>query len=91
MIELLLIVIPRSRSISIESSNWLRNSRCETPPQAWINRSARVDFPWSIWAMMQKLRIWFMKRVETIADALHAAMGGRDLNRSRTARPLGRL
>ena len=54
---LLLIVIPRSRSISIESSIWSWNSRCVTPPQAWINRSANVDFPWSMWAMMQKFRI----------------------------------
>ena len=28
------------------------------PPQAWISRSARVDFPWSICAMIAKLRIW---------------------------------
>ena len=27
------------------------------PPQSWISRSARVDLPWSIWAMMEKLRM----------------------------------
>jgi len=29
-----------------------------TVPVAWISRSARVDLPWSIWATMEKLRIW---------------------------------
>jgi hypothetical protein len=27
------------------------------PPVYWIRRSASVDLPWSIWAMMEKLRI----------------------------------
>src|SRR6185295_7043163 len=54
---LLLMVMPRSRSISIESRIWSRKSRASTPPVRWIRRSARVDFPWSIWAMMQKLRM----------------------------------
>jgi hypothetical protein len=26
------------------------------PPQRWISRSASVDLPWSIWAMIEKLR-----------------------------------
>src|SRR5262245_53396449 len=54
---LLLMVMPRSRSMSIESRIWSRNSRSSTPPVRWIRRSASVDFPWSIWAMMQKLRM----------------------------------
>src|SRR6185295_15226224 len=54
---LLLMVMPRSRSMSIESRIWSRKSRSSTPPVRWINRSARVDFPWSMWAMMQKLRM----------------------------------
>ena len=32
-------------------------SRAVSPPVVWISRSARVDLPWSIWAMMEKLRI----------------------------------
>src|SRR5436305_5984453 len=54
---LLLMVMPRSRSMSIESRIWSRKSRSSTPPQRWISRSARVDLPWSMWAMMQKLRM----------------------------------
>src|SRR3954464_4011529 len=54
---LLLMVMPRSRSMSIESRIWSRKSRASTPPQRWMRRSARVDFPWSMCAMMQKLRM----------------------------------
>src|SRR5580700_7635214 len=50
--------MPRSRSISIVSSTCSRISRASSPPQTWISRSARVDLPWSIWAMIAKLRIW---------------------------------
>src|SRR5216110_2076370 len=50
--------MPRSRSISIVSSTCSRISRASSPPQAWMSRSARVDLPWSIWAMIAKLRIW---------------------------------
>src|SRR5262249_50762217 len=50
--------MPRSRSISIVSSTCSRISRASSPPQAWISRSASVDLPWSIWAMIAKLRIW---------------------------------
>jgi hypothetical protein len=42
------------------SSTWDVISRAERPPVTWINRSASVDFPWSIWAMMLKLRILVM-------------------------------
>ena len=52
-----LIVIPRSRSSSIESSSWSRISRSETVSVSWRTRSARVDFPWSMWAMIEKLRM----------------------------------
>src|SRR6266478_3975193 len=50
--------MPRSRSISIVSSTCSRISRASSPPQVWISRSASVDLPWSIWAMIAKLRIW---------------------------------
>src|SRR5947199_6760317 len=53
------MVIPRSRSMSILSSTWALPliSRSVSPPVAWISRSASVDLPWSICAMMLKLRI----------------------------------
>src|SRR5436190_18279601 len=53
------MVIPRSRSMSILSSTWALPviSRSVRPPVAWISRSASVDLPWSICAMMEKLRI----------------------------------
>jgi small subunit ribosomal protein S20 len=31
--------------------------RASTTPVCWSIRSARVDFPWSMWAMMQKFRM----------------------------------
>src|SRR5687768_9931727 len=49
--------MPRSRSISMLSSTCSFISRVSSPPQVWISRSARVDLPWSIWAMIAKLRI----------------------------------
>ena len=52
------MVIPRSRSISIESSTCSFISRAVRPPHSCISRSAKVDLPWSIWAMIEKLRIW---------------------------------
>src|SRR4051794_40769870 len=53
----LLIVMPRSRSMSIRSRYCARMSRSETTPVICSIRSASVDLPWSMWAMMQKLRI----------------------------------
>src|SRR5216684_9003864 len=61
------IVMPRSRSISIVSSTCSRISRASSPPQAWISRSASVDLPWSICAMIAKLRIW----LSGVMDAEH--------------------
>src|SRR4249920_1160158 len=54
-----LMVMPRSRSRSMESSTWSPISRSERPPQSWIKRSASVDLPWSMCAMMEKLRMRF--------------------------------
>src|SRR5262245_50367790 len=51
------MVMPRSRSMSIESSIWSWNSRSLTAPQRSSRRSASVLLPWSIWAMIEKLRI----------------------------------
>src|SRR6476661_3997768 len=59
------MVMPRSRSISIESSTCSLPaiSRSVRPPVIWIRRSASVDFPWSIWATMEKLRMLGMGTV----------------------------
>ncbi len=51
-----LMVMPRSRSRSIESRYCARMSRGSTAPVSSRMRSARVDFPWSTWATMLKLR-----------------------------------
>jgi hypothetical protein len=53
----LLIVMPRSRSMSIRSRYCARICRPSTIPVSCSIRSARVDLPWSMCAMMQKLRI----------------------------------
>ena len=53
----LLIVMPRSRSMSIRSRYCARIARASTTPVSCSIRSASVDLPWSMWAMMQKLRI----------------------------------
>ncbi len=51
------MVMPRSRSMSMRSRYWAFMSRSLTMPVMPSIRSARVDLPWSMWAMMQKLRI----------------------------------
>ena len=53
-----LMVTPFSRSKSIESRICSVVSRSGTVPVRCRKRSARVDLPWSIWAIMQKLRMW---------------------------------
>ena len=53
----LLMVMPRSRSMSIRSRYCARIVRSSTTPVSCSIRSASVDLPWSMWAMMQKLRI----------------------------------
>ena len=53
----LLIVMPRSRSMSMRSRYCARMARASTTPVSWSMRSASVDLPWSMCAMMQKLRI----------------------------------
>src|SRR4051794_943741 len=54
------MVIPRSRSRSMLSMNCALRSRSVSASVASSNRSASVDLPWSMWAMMEKLR---MRRV----------------------------
>ncbi|COW75084.1 Uncharacterised protein [Mycobacterium tuberculosis] len=52
-----LMVMPRSRSMSIRSKYWARIERSSTTPVSCSIRSANVDLPWSMWAMMQKFLI----------------------------------
>src|ERR1041385_9082331 len=52
------MVMPRSRSSSIESSTCSDISRSARPPHIWMKRSASVDLPWSMWAMIEKFRMW---------------------------------
>ena len=63
---LALIVMPRSRSMSIASSICSFMSRVSTVPVSWMRRSASVDFPWSIWATMEKLRMREMSVIGAI-------------------------
>src|SRR4051794_38546189 len=51
------MVMPRSRSSSIESSSCGRCLRGSTAPVTSRMRSASVDFPWSMWAMIEKFRM----------------------------------
>src|SRR6478735_9117266 len=59
------MVMPRSRSMSMESSTCSLPaiSRSERPPVIWIRRSASVDLPWSIWATIERLRMFEMGAV----------------------------
>src|SRR4051794_38862841 len=52
-----LMVMPRSRSMSILSRYCARMCRESTSPVRSSIRSANVDLPWSMWAMMQKFRM----------------------------------
>src|ERR1700677_1338733 len=56
---LALMVMPRSRSRSMESSTCDCISRWLSAPVSSSKRSASVDLPWSICAMMQKLRMYW--------------------------------
>src|SRR5205823_10130484 len=52
-----LMVMPRSRSMSIESRYCSRISRASTALVSSRMRSLRVDLPWSMWAMTEMFRI----------------------------------
>ena len=52
-----LMVIPRSRSMSMESRYCSRMRRGSTAPVISRMRSERVDLPWSTWLMIEKLRM----------------------------------
>src|SRR4051812_43299143 len=51
-----LIVIPFSRSRSIESRTWLVIWRASIVCVSSSRRAGSVELPWSMWAMIEKLR-----------------------------------
>ncbi len=51
------MVMPRSRSMSMESRYCARMRRGSTAPVISKMRSESVDLPWSMCAMMERLRI----------------------------------
>src|SRR5688572_12422936 len=71
--------MPRSRSRSIESSTCSAISRSASPPHIWMKRSASVDLPWSMCAMMEKLRMrcWGVKAEPCKRSAILAQLGDR--------------
>src|SRR5262245_43796314 len=61
--------MPRSRSRSMESRSCARISRLSTAPVISSIRSASVDLPWSMCAMIEKLRMWpVSKGAEMLPD-----------------------
>src|SRR5579862_2263030 len=70
------MVMPRSRSMSMESRIWSLASRAETALVAWRRRSARVDLPWSTWATMEKLRM--LERSKGMGRDGRGGVGGRE-------------
>ena len=51
--------------MSIESRVWARKSRSEIAPVLRRNWSARVLFPWSMWATIEKLRMYLGSVIST--------------------------
>src|SRR5687767_1334047 len=68
--------MPRSRSRSMLSSTWSAISRSASPPHIWMKRSASVDLPWSMCAMMEKLRMrdWAINKEGARGTLLWAAI-----------------
>src|SRR4029078_13462170 len=73
-----LMVMPRSRSRSMASSIWSCMSRAATAPVRCSRRSESVVFPWSMCAMMLKLRICgaFMGAGSLAAAGGRGSVGG---------------
>src|SRR4051812_18336110 len=85
-----LIVMPRSRSMSILSRYWARICRPSTIPVTSSIRSASVDLPWSMWAMMQKFRMRAGSRgagVVTVPPSSHGPNAGRVFDPEVAPRP----
>src|SRR5262249_6634815 len=69
---------------SMESSTCSTISRSASAPVSWISRSASVDLPWSICAMIEKLRMLSMAAF--MARGLALASGhGKQARQSRRA------
>src|SRR3954453_20817828 len=76
--------MPRSRSSSILSRSCGRCLRASTAPVTSRMRSASVDLPWSIWAMIEKLRMFHAGALLTwkrLGAAVAAAQKPADLPR----------
>src|SRR5688500_3039896 len=69
-----LMVMPRSRSMSIESRNCSRMSRLSTALVSSRMRSASVDLPWSTWAMIARFR----RRSRSIRSVAEGGVHGTD-------------
>ena len=67
------MVMPRSRSRSMESRNCSLISRWVRAPVRSISRSERVVLPWSMWAMIEKLRMFFMWAIHQSINAFARA------------------
>ena len=64
------MVMPRSRSRSIVSRTCSIISRLESAPVTSSKRSASVDLPWSMCAMIEKLRMnWGSMRYDGCSQA----------------------
>src|ERR1700686_937068 len=86
----ILMVIPRSRSRSIASSPFSSSWRCPIVLVTSSSRSESVVFPWSMCAMMQKMRTKEAARssaprteceIMALLGIVHGARGARDLRR----------
>src|SRR5215217_2690982 len=92
----LLIVMPRSRSMSMRSRYWARMARASTTPVICSIRSASVDLPWSMCAMMQKFRISSggvadgIGAVRAIGDTFGSSLAGDSRPSSHGRTPAGR-
>src|SRR6266511_5928909 len=73
------MVIPRSRSRSIESSIWGTWARASTAPVSSRILSASVDLPWSMWAMIEKLRMRSIAATKGRGRQLDPAQQSEDL------------
>src|SRR5688572_16110082 len=73
------MVMPRSRSRSMVSRTCSAISRSARPPHIWMKRSASVDLPWSMCAMIEKLRMrcWGVKAKPCKRSAILAQLGDR--------------
>ena len=69
------MVIPRSFSRSMESRNCSLISRLVRAPVFSMSRSESVVLPWSMWAMIEKLRMFCMKVREVPDRAFYPGNG----------------